>query len=73
MQIDTPQEVGLRVHRSNSHQRRLLPVDVSNNGSSVMITVGKSNAPPPYRIENRHAWSTCLGMLRHCSQSVAKL
>lgn len=41
------------MHKGASSQRRLLPVDVSNNGASVMVTVGKSNAPPPYRIENR--------------------
>ena len=41
------------MHKAGSSQRRLLPVDVSNNGSSVMVSVGKANAPPPYRIENR--------------------
>ena len=53
MQIDSPAEVGLRVHRAGSAQCRLLPVDISNNGAAVLVTIGKPNAPPPYRIENR--------------------
>ena len=53
VQIDSPAEVGLRVHRAGSSQCRLLPVDISNNGAAVLVTVGKANAPPPYRIENR--------------------
>ena len=55
VQIDSPAEVGLRVHKAGSSQCRLLPVDVSNNGAAVLVTVGKANAPPPYRIENRWA------------------
>ena len=63
VQIDSPAEVGLRVHRAGSSQCRLLPVDISNNGAAVLVTVGKATAPPPYWIENRwgcvHAAGPC--------------
>ena len=53
VQIDTAGDFGLRVHNPSRKQHRILPVDISLNTASYLITVGKATLAPPYRVENR--------------------
>ncbi|KAK9808775.1 hypothetical protein WJX72_003363 [[Myrmecia] bisecta] len=52
-QIDGAGDFGLRVYSSSLKKHRIIPVDVSLNGASYLVTVGKEAVHPPYRIENR--------------------
>ena len=52
-QIGNVGDYGLRVYNPATNQHCILPVDVSLNGASFLITVGKEAEQPPYRIENR--------------------
>ncbi|KAK9809768.1 hypothetical protein WJX73_004442 [Symbiochloris irregularis] len=52
-QIDSPGDFGLRVYNVHLRQHRILPIDVSNNGASIVVAVGKATLAPPYRVENR--------------------
>ena len=55
MQIGIVGDHGLRIFNPATKQHCILPVDVSLNGASFLITVGKEAEQPPYRIENRQA------------------
>jgi len=47
-------DFGLRVYNTVK-RHRILPVDISLNSGSLLVTVGKDAQQPPYRIENRSA------------------
>ena len=52
MQIHEVDDFGLRVYNTVK-RHRILPVDISDNSGSLLITVGRDAQQPPYRIENR--------------------
>ena len=54
MQISDVDDFGLRVYNTVK-RHRILPVDISLNSGSLLVTVGKDAQQPPYRIENRSA------------------
>jgi len=66
LQIGNVGDYGLRVYNPSSRQHCILPVEVSLNGASFLITVGNEAEQPPYRIENRYArlmkWSFTLAL-----------
>ena len=51
LQIREVGDFGVRVFNGFSH--RILPVEISLNGGSFLVTIGRSAQQPPYRIENR--------------------
>ena len=51
-QINDVDDFGLRVYNTVK-RHRILPVDISLNSGSLLVTVGKDAQQPPYRIENR--------------------
>ena len=53
LQIREVGEFGVRIFNGFTH--RILPVEISLNGGSFLVTIGKSAQQPPYRIENRSA------------------
>lgn len=53
VQIANVGDYGLRVYNPSTKQHLILPVEVSLNGASFLVTVGKEAEQPPYRIENR--------------------
>ena len=53
MQIGIVGDHGLRLFNPATNQHCILPVEVSLNGTSFLVTVGKEAEQPPYRIENR--------------------
>lgn len=59
LQIANVGDYGLRVYNPVSKQHRILPVEVSLNGASFLVTVGKEAEQPPYRIDNRQALAAC--------------
>lgn len=52
LQIHEVDDFGLRVYNTVK-RHRILPVDISDNSGSLLITVGRDAQQPPYRIENR--------------------
>lgn len=59
LQIESAGDFGLRVYNPVKKSYSILPVDIALNGASNLITVGKGNLAPPYRIENRHVHNFC--------------
>ena len=53
LQIREVGDFGVRIFNGFTH--RILPVEISLNGGSFLVTIGKSAQQPPYRIENRSA------------------
>ena len=52
LQIHEVDDFGIRVYNTVK-RHRILPVDISLNSGSLLVTVGKDAQQPPYRIENR--------------------
>ena len=60
LQIREVGDFGVRIFNGYTH--RILPVEISLNGGSYLVTIGRSAQQPPYRIENRSALLQVCGL-----------
>ena len=67
LQIREVGDFGVRIFNGFTH--RILPVEISLNGGSFLVTIGRSAQQPPYRIENRSALLQ-VSVLRSISSNV---
>lgn len=51
--LDEVNNFGLKIRHQNKNRFKIMPIDISNKGDSMVCIVNEEHNDPPYRVENR--------------------